>query len=67
MSALLEDIANGRIRRERVFRDNYDFLAYGDDWLISRFSFHYPLKSVLSWARVGEGDGESRITSSIRS
>ncbi|KAL6469110.1 hypothetical protein MHYP_G00226340 [Metynnis hypsauchen] len=37
--ALLEDIANGRIRRERVFRDHYDFLAHDDDWLISRFRF----------------------------
>ncbi|KAL6490094.1 hypothetical protein MHYP_G00004390 [Metynnis hypsauchen] len=37
--ALLEDIANGRTRRERVFRDHYDFLAHDDDWLISRFRF----------------------------
>ncbi|KAL6488228.1 hypothetical protein MHYP_G00019690 [Metynnis hypsauchen] len=37
--ALLEDIANGRSRRERVFRDHYDFLAHDDDWLISRFRF----------------------------
>ncbi|XP_026090023.1 putative nuclease HARBI1 [Carassius auratus] len=37
--ALLEDIANGRIRRERVFRDHNDFLAQDDDWLISRFRF----------------------------
>ncbi len=29
--ALLEDYANRRIRRERVFRD------HDDDWLISRF------------------------------
>ncbi|XP_060766174.1 putative nuclease HARBI1 [Neoarius graeffei] len=35
--ALLEDAANGRIRRERVFRDYTDFLAHDDDWLISRF------------------------------
>ena len=35
--ALLKDIANSRIQRERVFRDLFvtDFLAY--DWLISRF------------------------------
>ncbi|KAL6461017.1 hypothetical protein MHYP_G00309950 [Metynnis hypsauchen] len=39
MAALLEDLANGRIRRERVFRDHYDFLAHDDDWLISRFRF----------------------------
>ncbi|KAL6457326.1 hypothetical protein MHYP_G00342890 [Metynnis hypsauchen] len=37
--ALLEDLANGRIRRERVFRDHYDFLAHDDVWLISRFRF----------------------------
>ncbi|KAL2086050.1 hypothetical protein ACEWY4_017109 [Coilia grayii] len=37
--ALLEDIANGRIRRERVFHDHNDFLAHDDDWLISRFRF----------------------------
>ncbi|KAL2095648.1 hypothetical protein ACEWY4_007796 [Coilia grayii] len=37
--ALLEDIANGRIRRERVFHDHNDFLAHDDDWLISRFKF----------------------------
>ena len=57
--ALLEDIANGRIRNERVFRDYYDFLAHDDDWLISRFRF----------PRVGPGfeeadDEESRIASS---
>lgn len=37
--ALSEDIANGRIRREQVFRDHNDFLAQDDDWLISRFKF----------------------------
>ncbi|KAL6481077.1 hypothetical protein MHYP_G00091570 [Metynnis hypsauchen] len=37
--ALLEDLANGRIRRERLFRDHYDFLAHDDVWLISRFRF----------------------------
>ena len=37
--SLLEDHANGRIRMERVFRDHRDFLAHGDDWLISRFRF----------------------------
>ncbi|KAI2648160.1 hypothetical protein H4Q32_018179 [Labeo rohita] len=29
--ALLEDIANGRIRRERVFRDQNDFLDHDND------------------------------------
>ncbi len=36
---LLEDYVNGRLRRERVFRDHEDFLAHDDDWLISRFRF----------------------------
>uniref|UniRef100_A0A8C9ZM49 Putative nuclease HARBI1 n=1 Tax=Sander lucioperca TaxID=283035 RepID=A0A8C9ZM49_SANLU len=35
--ALLEDIANRRIRREREFRDQTDLLAHDDDWLMSRF------------------------------
>ncbi|KAJ8381375.1 hypothetical protein SKAU_G00021530 [Synaphobranchus kaupii] len=34
--ALLEDIANRAIRRERVFRDRADFFAHDDEWLISR-------------------------------
>ncbi len=33
--ALLEDYVNGRLRRERVFRDHEVFLAHDDDWLIS--------------------------------
>lgn len=37
--ALLEDYANGRIRRERVFRDHDDFLAHDNEWLRSRFRF----------------------------
>jgi len=37
--AVLEDIANGAIRRERVFRDRHDLLAHEDKWLISRFRF----------------------------
>ena len=35
--ALLEDIANGNMRRERVFREREDLLANDDNWLISRF------------------------------
>lgn len=35
--ALLEDIANRAIRRERVFRDRADLLAHDDLWLISRY------------------------------
>ena len=37
--ALLEDYADGRIRRERIFRDHNDLLAHDDEWLISRFRF----------------------------
>lgn len=37
--ALLEDLANDALRRERVFRDREDFLAHDDDWLMSRFRF----------------------------
>ncbi|KAJ8364716.1 hypothetical protein SKAU_G00135470 [Synaphobranchus kaupii] len=33
--ALLEDIANRAIRRERVFRDRADLFAHDDEWLIS--------------------------------
>ena len=38
MAALvvLEDIANGTIGRERVFRDREDLLAHDENWLISR-------------------------------
>ena len=35
--ALLEDLANGAIRRERVFRESEDLLANDDNWLISPF------------------------------
>ena len=35
--ALLEDVANGRIRRERLFRDQQDLLSNDDEWLMSRF------------------------------
>ncbi|XP_060921089.1 putative nuclease HARBI1 [Labrus mixtus] len=35
--ALLEDLANGRVRRERVFRDHTHLLAQDGDWLMSRF------------------------------
>ena len=35
--AVLEDIVNGAIQRERVFRDREDLLAHDDNWLISRF------------------------------
>ena len=35
--ALLEDLANGAIRRERVFREREDLLVNDDNWLISQF------------------------------
>lgn len=37
--ALLADHANGRIRRDRVFRDHNNLLAHDDDWLMSCFRF----------------------------
>ena len=37
MLALLEDLENGAIRRERVFRERENLLANDDNWLISRF------------------------------
>lgn len=37
--AVLEDIVNGAIRRQRGFRDREDFLAHQDNWFISRFRF----------------------------
>lgn len=35
--AIARNHGDGRIRRERVFRDHQDLLAHDDDWLISRF------------------------------
>ena len=40
--AVLEDIVNGVIRRERVLRDRDDLLAHDDNWLISRFEGNPP-------------------------
>lgn len=37
--ALLEDLANGAIRRERIYRHRHDLLANDDEWLLSRFRF----------------------------
>ena len=42
--AVFEDIANGAIRREHVFRDREDLLAHEDSCLISRFRF---LRAIL--------------------
>ena len=41
--ALLEDIANGNIRREKVFREREDLLANHDNWLMSRFRLPRPV------------------------
>ena len=41
--ALLEDLANGAIRRERVFREREDLLANDDNWLMSRFRLPRPV------------------------
>ncbi|KAM4746618.1 uncharacterized protein FYW61_020992 [Anableps anableps] len=44
--ALLKDVLNGRIRRERIFRDHQDLLVHDDDdWLIGRFR----LPGALLW------------------
>ncbi|XP_061595266.1 putative nuclease HARBI1 [Cololabis saira] len=40
---VVDDCNNGRIRRERVFRDHTDLLAHDDDWLFSRFRFPRPI------------------------
>ena len=37
--ALLEDLAQAALRRERVFNERADVLAESDAWLISRLSF----------------------------
>ena len=57
--ALLEDIAMGRNRRELVFHDYYDFLAYYDDWLISRFRFQ---RAILLELCIELGPGSERET-----
>lgn len=37
--ALLEDLGNRALRRERVFRERADLLAESSEWLLSRFRF----------------------------
>jgi len=51
--AVLEDIANGAIRRERVFRDKEDLLAHDDNWFISRFEGRPPGTVCRAAAGVG--------------
>lgn len=47
--ALLEDLAQGALRRERVFRDRADLFAESTEWLISRF--RYPRHILLDLCR----------------
>lgn len=63
--ALLEDIVNGCIRKERVFCNDYDFLAHDDDWLISLFRLPWAiLLELCAELSMGlEREKESRITS----
>jgi len=37
--ALLEDLANNALRRERVFQDRTDLLRESTEWLLSRYCF----------------------------
>ena len=37
--ALLEDLANHALRRERVFKDHADLLGESTEWLLSRYRF----------------------------
>lgn len=37
--ALLEDLANNALRRERVFQDRADLLGESTEWLLSRYRF----------------------------
>ena len=46
--ALLEDLANGAIRRERVFRKREDLLANDDNWLISRLNVRQSMRELLA-------------------
>lgn len=43
--ALLEDIASRAIRRKCVFREQADFFAHDDEWLVSRC--HLPRATLL--------------------
>ena len=40
--AVLEDIVNCAIGRERVLRDREDWLAHDDNWLINCFESYHP-------------------------
>lgn len=63
--ALLEDVANRRIRRERVFRVHEDLLANPDEWLISRFSLPRPVLQDLITELAPALERETRRSHSI--
>ena len=56
--AVLEDIVNGAIQRERVFRDREDLLAHDGKWLISHFEGNPPGIVRRAAAGVGAQHGE---------
>uniref|UniRef100_A0A9J8CWU3 Putative nuclease HARBI1 n=1 Tax=Cyprinus carpio carpio TaxID=630221 RepID=A0A9J8CWU3_CYPCA len=47
--ALLEDLANNALRRERVFKDRADLLGESTEWLLSRYRF--PKNVLLALCR----------------
>lgn len=57
--ALLEDIANGSIMKESVFKDHTDSLAQDIDWLMKPVqmakSEHF---GALCWTAPGFGEGD---------
>ena len=55
---VLEDIVNGAIGREHVFRDWEDLLAHDDNWLICRFEVNPPGTVRRAVAGVGAQHSE---------
>ena len=56
--AVLEDIVNAAIGRERLLRDREDLLAHDDNWLISRFEGKPPGTVRRAAAGVGAQHSE---------
>ena len=56
--AVLENIVNGAIGRQRVFRDREDLLAHDDNWVISRFDGNPPVTECRAAADVGAQHSE---------
>ena len=52
--AVLEDIVNGTIGRERVLREREDLLAHDDNWLISCFEGNPPGAAAAAGAQHSE-------------